>query len=111
MENVNYIAVTKSGDIPGMAGETVTLEINTKAELKLWRIFNRSNRLYRLALANWTIAYRDDETTAVKQRLNAVCQDIRQKVFLPAAGDLADCLGLVWSKYHTNTTWICRRAD
>jgi hypothetical protein len=94
-----------------MAGETVTLEINTKAELKLWRIFNRSNRLYRLALTNWTIAYRDDETTAVKQRLNAVCQDIRQKVFLPAAGDLADCLGLVWSKYHTNTTWICRKTD
>tara|TARA_R110000823_G_C15851509_1_gene492210 strand:+ start:315 stop:665 length:351 start_codon:yes stop_codon:yes gene_type:complete len=110
---INYLAIAKTGDIPGMAGpdKTITFRITTKDELKIWRTFNRVNRLYRLALGNWTAAVLSGENDEVKSRLNSACHVIRQKVFIPAALKLRAHLGGedVWSKYHINTTWICRK--
>ena len=107
---INYLAIAKTGDIPGMAGpgKTITFRITTKDELKIWRTFNRVNRLYRLALGNWTAAILsgDDPLPWLQ-----ACQVIRQKVFIPAAFKLREHLGGedVWSKYHINTTWVCRK--
>jgi len=105
MTKVNHIAISRSGDICGMSndGKGETLSITTKEELKAWREFNRLNKLHHRACSEFL----KDTKNANAQKLF----DAAYILFIDASHKLKDLVGSeVWSKYHTRTTWVVKKA-
>ena len=103
---INYIAIARSGDLIGMAGKDEapdTFAITTKAELKLWRTFNRANRVYLEACSDFVFAGCPEDSRAV---------DGASDAFSDASQALRDYLGDdVWSKWHARTRWVAKKVS
>ena len=107
-ENINYVAVSRSGDIPGMSndGYGEILPIAGKGELATWREFNRQAKLYRAAVAKWAASYKTKESN--RNALNRTAQKIndnRATVTYAMYGMLGD----VWSKWHNRSDWVVKK--
>ena len=98
---ITHRAVARSGDIPGMSGpdeEPVRFDITTKAELDMWKDFNRANKDW--LEISWVIVLAGREAP---RRL----YDKLLAVYIRANDALREHYGAeVWSKYHSRTTWV-----
>lgn len=107
-QNVNYVAISRAGDIPGMSddGYGEILPIAHRGELATWREFNRQAKLYRAAVAKWAAAYKTKKSN--RDALNRKAQKINDN---RATVNYAMCgmLGDVWSKWHNRTNWIVKK--
>ena len=107
-ENINYVAISRAGDIPGMSndGYGEILPISHKGELATWREFNRQAKLYRAAVAKWAASYKTKESN--RNALNRTAQKIndnRATVTYAMYGMLGD----VWSKWHNRSDWVVKK--
>ena len=107
-ENINYVAVSRAGDIPGMSndGYGEILPIANKGELATWREFNRQAKLYRAAVAKWAASYKTKESN--RNALNRTAQKIndnRATIIYAMYGMLGDA----WSKWHNRSDWVVKK--
>lgn len=111
-KNINYVAISRAGDIPGMSndGYGEILPIADKGELATWREFNRQAKLYRAAVAKWASAFQTQAIQPAKrvEKLNKAAQKIndnRATIIYAMYGMLGD----VWSKWHNRTNWVVKK--
>jgi len=93
-----YLAVPRSGDIPGMGGSDVSFSITTKNELAMWRAFNRANKDW--LEISWVVVLAGRKAP---RRL----YDKLLGAYIRANDALKAHYGVeLWSKYHSRTTWV-----
>ena len=99
---LDYIAIARSGDIPGMTnpGEPPeTFNITTKEELTLWRVFNRTSKDY-VEMCDLVVRA---SCKGPSRLLNKA-----RTAFYDANEALQNYYGEnVFSKWHGRTTWVC----
>lgn len=77
----DYIAVSRGGDLPGMAGHEVSMPIHNKEQLRLWRNFNKCAEIFHSAF-------------------------MLHQYF---SEELGKSYGEEWTKWHTRTSWVVKR--
>jgi len=102
MNEINYIAVPRSGDIVGMTapGETPeTFTITSKNDLAIWRTFNRANKDHHKACMSF-----------LKDAKTFENYDHYAEAFNWAVENMRALYGAeIFSKWHARTTWVCKK--
>tara|TARA_Y100001963_G_C6771051_1_gene444861 strand:- start:1200 stop:1505 length:306 start_codon:yes stop_codon:yes gene_type:complete len=96
----DYLAVSRGGDLPGMAGHEVSMPIHNKEQLRLWRNFNKCSEIFHSAHI----------LAAVQEA--PMCGNLQQAALdahFATAQELAKSYGEEWSKWHTRTSWVVKR--
>ncbi len=98
---IHYIAIARSGDLPGMAGHTVTMPVTTKKALRLWRNFNRLHNIFHVAFSCRWLYGAPKKECEILQR-NAL------DAFFAASRELGEYYGEEWTKWHARTDWVVK---
>tara|TARA_R100001129_G_scaffold168183_1_gene136242 strand:- start:644 stop:976 length:333 start_codon:yes stop_codon:yes gene_type:complete len=105
----DYIAVSRGGDLPGMAGHEVSMPIHNKEQLRLWRNFNKCSEIFHSAFTLHT----QHKLGVGKDPLVAMaCKELTSAALdanFATAEELAESYGDEWTKWHTRTSWVVKR--
>ena len=96
----DYIAVSRGGDLPGMAGHEVSMPIHNKEQLRLWRNFNKCSEIFHSAF----MLHTQHKVPTCKELTSAALD-----AHFATAEELGKSYGEEWSKWHTRTTWVVKR--
>ena len=99
----NYIAVSRGGDLPGMAGHEVSMPIHNNNQKRLWRNFNKCAEIFHSAF----ILHKDFSEAPECDELHRVALD----AYRATAKELGKSYGEEWSKWHTRTTWVIKKLE
>lgn len=113
----NYIAVSRGGDLPSMAGHEVSMPIHNKKQLRLWRNFNKCSEIFHSA---FTLHTQPPEPCLALYKLGVgkyplvamACKELTSAALdatFATAQELAESYGDEWTKWHTRTTWVIKK--